>query len=131
GKLHQVLVRNFANGFARKGIVKAFDLASRTPINRDMPWWSLPETMRAAALVALSATPAVRAEAEAIFARCWNAFGSYYVRPQIGFCAVQCLDRDGEIAPAIPATPDADPGYHTGLSLLGCLPWLDANAGAA
>ena len=31
------------------GICKSYDLVSRRPPNTDMPWWSLPETMRAAA----------------------------------------------------------------------------------
>ena len=28
--------------------MKAYDLIGRKPINDDMPWWNLPETMRAA-----------------------------------------------------------------------------------
>jgi hypothetical protein len=32
--------------------------------------------------------------------------------------AIQTLTIEGTVSPAIPATTDADPGYHTGLSLL-------------
>ncbi|MFA6931970.1 MAG: AGE family epimerase/isomerase, partial [Lentisphaeria bacterium] len=40
----------FKLGFAPAGgIVKSYDLLARKPINDDMPWWSLPESMRAAA----------------------------------------------------------------------------------
>src|SRR5690606_18756591 len=52
--LQSILQRNFENGFNRSvgGIVKSYDLVGRRPINGDMPWWNLPETMRAAALAA-------------------------------------------------------------------------------
>ncbi len=42
--------RNFTNGFSHKsgGIIKLLDLKTRETINGEMPWWSLPETMRAA-----------------------------------------------------------------------------------
>jgi hypothetical protein len=32
--------------------------------------------------------------------------------------AVQTLDKNGQPVDIIPATPDADPGYHTGLSII-------------
>lgn len=124
--LWQVLDRNFDNGFSGLGLIKAFDLAARKPINTDMPWWSLPETMRAAAHMLLMGEAAVHGRAEAVFNQCWAAFIKGYVNPELGFSAVQCLAADGSVAPVIPATPDADPGYHTGLSLIGCLPWLDS-----
>ena len=53
--LPDVLERNFANGFHPNGlgIAKGVDLLTRDVIHSDMPWWSLPETIRAA-LEALS-----------------------------------------------------------------------------
>ncbi|EIQ00410.1 N-acyl-D-glucosamine 2-epimerase [Opitutaceae bacterium TAV1] len=128
--LRSVLRQNFANGFsdAGFGIVKSYDLAARRPINRDMPWWSLPETMRASALGAMTAGDSVeRTTLEDIFRKCHDVFVTHYLRPERGFMAVPCLDAQGRISAAIPATPDADPCYHTGLSLLGCLPWLESN----
>ncbi|EIQ00429.1 N-acyl-D-glucosamine 2-epimerase [Opitutaceae bacterium TAV1] len=131
-RLRSVLRQNFANGFAGSGIVKSFDLRARRPINTDRPWWSLPETMRAAALGALTLDAADDGEAaverralESVFIQCWNAFAGHFVQRERGLLAVQCLDAEGRVARAIPATPDADPGYHTGLSLIGCLPWLN------
>ena len=32
--------------------------------------------------------------------------------------AVQTVDEEGRPVDVIPATPDADPGYHTGLSII-------------
>ena len=45
--------------------------------------------------------------------------------------AAQTLDADGRCVDRVPATPDADPGYHTGLSLIDCLQRLDASPGGS
>ena len=121
--LGRMLRRNFANGFApsKLGMVKTFDLVARRPINTDMPWWSMPETMRAALYCGEEAAPEERPEFTRIFADCYGAFLQHYVRPERHSLAVQTLGADGQPAAVIPATPDADPGYHTGLSLLDCL----------
>lgn len=114
--LRTVLTRNFHNGFSGRGIFKAFDLVARRPINTDQPWWSLPETMRAAALAWTSAPLFARRELEEIFSGCWAAFRKNYLRGK--FHAAQCINAQGNVVQAIPATPDLDPCYHTGLSLL-------------
>ncbi|MFH1569857.1 MAG: hypothetical protein ABIL09_17825, partial [Gemmatimonadota bacterium] len=116
-----ILARSFANGFqpGPGGICKAYDLVARQPRNRDMPWWSLPETMRAALLGWESVEDdAARRACLATFAACHNAFLGHYVRPDVHLMAVQTRGPDGRVSDAIPATADADPGYHTGLSLL-------------
>ena len=53
-----------------------------------------------------------------IWRDCHNAFVENYLRPEVHLMAIQTLAIDGTVSPAIPATADADPGYHTGLSLL-------------
>ncbi|MEC7841396.1 MAG: hypothetical protein VX911_00830 [Candidatus Latescibacterota bacterium] len=101
------------------GICKSYDLVSRRPTNTDMPWWSLPETMRAAAHCAgLAADDETRKSCLRVLAGCHNAFVQHYVRPDVHLMAVQTRSADGAVSPAIPATADADPGYHTGLSLI-------------
>lgn len=122
-----VLERNFENGFSREeiGLCKAFDLVSRTPMNDDMPWWSLPETMRAAVEAWAVAPRAVQPRFAAIAARCSNAFMRHYIRPDRWLMANQTVDVRGNPVPRIPATPDADPGYHTGLSLIDAMQLLD------
>ncbi|MEW6752170.1 MAG: AGE family epimerase/isomerase, partial [Candidatus Latescibacterota bacterium] len=110
----------FALGFrpAQGGICKSVDLVSRRPQNTDMPWWSLPEAMRAAALCwRVSGDP----EHLRILSACHNAFVRHYVRPDLHLMAVQTRNGRGEPVPVIPATADADPGYHTGLSLIDVL----------
>ena len=118
--LPEILKQNFANGFPPKafGLPKAFDLISRKVVNPDMPWWSLPETMRAAAWARQIVPPEERLPFETMVAECSNAFVGNYVRPDLNLMAVQTIDKDGAPVDVIPATPDADPGYHTGLSII-------------
>jgi hypothetical protein len=120
--LPRIFLKNFANGFARAGaggIVKAFDLVSRTPINSDMPWWSLPETMRAGAeLLLLAPQEPRRDEILQAIADCSNAFVRNFVNPKVHLMAYQTVNAQGKPVEVIPATPDADPGYHTGLSII-------------
>jgi len=125
GDLRRVLKRNFSNGFTGLGLMKAFDLSARMPINSDLPWWALPETMRAAALALPTAPADEKQELVEIFLRSWEAFAGRFVRKEYHLLPVPCLDQWGNESKAIPAVPDGDPGYHTGLSLLACLPALN------
>ena len=90
-----------------------------------MPWWSLPETLRAA----LGACRVVAADRRPRFVeiarKCSNAFLSNFVRPGLHLMAYQTIDSDARPIDVIPATPDADPGYHTGLSIIDYLDWLE------
>jgi hypothetical protein len=84
-----------------------------------MPWWSLPETIRSAAFCWRESNEAdVRRACLGTWRDCHNAFVENYLRPEIHLMAIQTLTIEGTVSPAIPATADADPGYHTGLSLL-------------
>ena len=116
----KILSRNFDNGYipGPKGISKAFDLAGRCHLNTDMPWWNLPETIRAATLCLDSATgEQERSTCLSIIQSCHNAFREF-TRPDLHLMAYQTRDAEGQPVSVIPATADADPGYHTGLSLL-------------
>lgn len=116
-----VALRNFANGFSEqgRGICKAFDLVSRRAVNPQMPWWSLPEAMRAAAeALAWPQEGRVRESLWAMFRGAEGALLNGYIREELSLMATQCLEPDGTIADAIPAVPDADPGYHTNLCLI-------------
>jgi len=129
--LPRVLVQNFGNGWNARagGIFKAFDLVSRKPINGDLPWWSLPETMRAAVLCrALAADQTEQPLCLDIAAKCSNAFLTKFVNRNVHLMAYQTRDENGRPIDVIPATPDADPGYHTGLSIMDFLDALDEPA---
>lgn len=115
-----LLLRSFANGWrpAAGGICKTVDLLTGVPEDDAMPWWSLPETIRAAL-----AAWRVAGEGEAgraclaALAEAHNAFVTHYVRPETYLMAVKVRDSRGEVVDEMPAYPDADPGYHTALSL--------------
>ena len=115
----------FSIGFASApgGVIKSFDLVSRKSVNTDMPWWSLPETIRAAALCYKYTCDD---RCIAIMRKCLEAFFDKYVRYDIFQMAVQTRNSRGEAVAVIPATPDADPGYHTNMSLIDALPVVKA-----
>jgi len=78
------------------------------------------------AALALPTAPAdEKQELVEIFLRSWEAFAGRFVRKEYHLLPVPCLDQWGNESKAIPAVPDGDPGYHTGLSLLACLPALN------
>lgn len=117
-----IMKQNFENGFLGKGINKAFDLASRKPLNTDLPWWNLPETMRTAAFCKhIVNDQADILMCDRVLRECHNAFVRYFVRPDLHLMAYQTITEAGEPVDVIPATADADPGYHTGLSIIDML----------
>lgn len=122
-ELPEVFLGAFANGYRPgvNGICKTFDLAGREPVNDDMPWWPLPEAMRAAVLLKqLAPEHPRRAELEAAAETCGRAlFGAF--RSPVAGLFYQTRNARGEPAAVVPATPDADPGYHTGLCLIDVL----------
>ncbi|MCF6175877.1 MAG: AGE family epimerase/isomerase [Victivallaceae bacterium] len=109
----------FALGFNPQaaGICKAYDLKSRNVINSDMPWWSLPETIRAATLLTKFSSEA-ETEAMRVISDASNAFMNKFINPEVHLMAWQTRNIAGNPIELIPATPDADPGYHTGLSII-------------
>ncbi len=123
GIMPSLLRHLFGYGFqdGPGGICKAFGLLRRTVLNAEMPWWSLPETMRAALYCWNVADTAEKPACLDVLRACHNAFIRHYVRPELHLMAVQTRNARGEVVDSIPATSDADPGYHTGLCLLDCL----------
>jgi hypothetical protein len=85
------------------------------------PWWSLPETIRAAAK---GFARTKNAELLAIWHAAHEAFFTHYWRASPPL-AYQTRNLDGPVD-YVPATPDLDPAYHTGLSFLGAIEAIDA-----
>ena len=114
--LERVLTASFDKGFTGPGIALTVSIASGQAQSPYCPWWSLPETIRAAALAHARTGSA---ESLRIWQAAHQAFFEHYWRgtPPIAY---QTLTRDGP-ANFVPATPDLDPGYHTGLSLLAAI----------
>ncbi len=115
-RLERILVSSFDKGFIDPGLVLTVSVSTAESQSPYCPWWSLPETIRAAALV-----HARNGSAESL--RVWKkahaAFFEHYWRgtPPIAY---QTLTKEGPMD-FVPATPDLDPGYHTGLSLLSAI----------
>ena len=119
--LERVLITSFDRGFSGPGIRLLVSAATGRPLSAFCPWWPLPETIRSAAL-AHAATGSPDAM------RIWKAADARFLEgywrgdPPIAY---QCLTPDGPVD-YVPATPDLDPGYHTGLSLLAAARIADA-----
>ena len=131
-RLPDVLFANFENGFRSdvEGITKTVDLVRRDPVDPTLPWWSLPETMRAAAQVladhsGLDGSASVRERCLSVFAVCHNALVRRYLVPGNPPLWVQTRSADGRIVDVVPACPDVDPGYHTNLSIIEALRLFD------
>lgn len=111
----RLLADTFAIGFSKKaqGVIKSYDLIAKEAINSDMPWWSLPETIRAAAENELFCNT----DQSEIISLCSKALWEKFTIPECGYFAWQTRNSDGIPSAAIPAVPDLDPGYHTNLAL--------------
>jgi hypothetical protein len=115
-RLVEVLLRALEVGLQGPGIALSVSAQSGARVAPYFPWWPMPEAMRACALGhrltgdARLLAPWQRADA---------AFFENYWRGDRGF-AYQTRTVEGPVD-YVPATPDLDPGYHTGLSLLAAI----------
>ncbi|HEV2518423.1 MAG TPA: hypothetical protein VGV07_24465 [Devosia sp.] len=114
--LETILISSFDKGFVGPGVRLVVSAASGAPISPYCPWWSLPETIRSAALCHERSHSA---ESLRVWRKADEVFFRDFWRPGTGI-AYQCLTDEGPID-YVPATPDLDPGYHTGLSLLAAI----------
>lgn len=119
----RIVAAAFRAGLSGPGLRMTVDLRSLEPVSRHCPWWSLPETIRAAAL-AYEQTGS--ANMQQIWETAHDAFFTHFWRadPPIAY---QTLTAQGP-EDFVPATPDLDPGYHTGLSLLAAVEVADRQA---
>ncbi|WP_108459006.1 hypothetical protein [Devosia naphthalenivorans] len=115
-QLEAVLLASFAAGFHAPGIRLAVSAATGEPTSPYCPWWSLPETIRSAALChERTGNPQVLD----VWRKAHAAFFETYWRGELAI-AYQTMTAEGPVD-FVPATPDLDPGYHTGLSLLAAI----------
>ena len=128
-ELPRVLISSTGLGWnaAFGGLHKAVDNATGAVLNDEMPWWSLPETMRAAARSAEVAEDAATADRCLELLRlCHNAyFGRYLNRDKMLFPFQTISGSSGEVVDKVPAVPEGDPLYHSNLALLDMLTVLD------
>ncbi len=123
--LPEILIGAVKAGFneQHEGIFKAVNNRTGVILDDDMPWWNLPEAMRAA-LFAGEATPCpdTRQECLAIYAKCHNAYFRHYLNPEMMLFPFQTRSgKSGDVLDRAPAIPEGDPLYHSNLSVLGIL----------
>ncbi len=120
--LVSILVRSLELGLQGPGIALSLSAKSGVAVSPYYPWWPMPEAIRACAL-GLSLTGDTRLIE--LWRRADDAFfTNYWQTPRR--LAYQTRTIEGPVD-FVPATPDLDPGYHTGLSLLAA---VNAIAGA-
>ncbi len=109
------------------GLFKAVDTQTGQVINDDLPWWNLPETMRAAAWCAkVTADEKTRDACLEVLTRCHNAYFSQYPnRANMLFPFQTISGATGQVVDKAPAVPEGDPLYHTNLALLEMLDILE------
>jgi hypothetical protein len=119
-RLADILIASYRVGVRGPGLALYISAETGKPLVPWFPWWSLPEAIRAAAL-AYERTR--RADMLEIWRDAHNAFFGNYWRgePPVAY---QTLTEQGPVD-HVPATPDLDPGYHTGLSLLSAIGAID------
>lgn len=114
--LQRILLASFNAGYDSAGIHLTVSVATGKPISPYCPWWSLPEAVRAAALLyertgSTTALWVCETASTTFFDRFWRG------EPAIAY---QTMTAEGAVD-YVPATPDLDPGYHTGLSFLAAI----------
>ena len=119
--LQDILATSFELGFSPPGLRLSVSLGDGATLNDKCPWWSLPEAVRSAALV-YRLTGDERAFD--VWRRSHDAFAKDYWRDDASL-AYQTRTEAGPVD-YTPATPDLDPGYHTGLSFLSAIETIDA-----
>jgi mannose/cellobiose epimerase-like protein (N-acyl-D-glucosamine 2-epimerase family) len=124
-ELPRLLVIAGQRGFnpSHPGLYRAVDTRTGEPINSDMPWWNLPETMRAAVRAyEVCGEPPLRQQCLDLLVRCHNAyFGRYLNRDNWLFPYQTISGETGQVVDKVPAVPEGDPLYHANLSLMDML----------
>lgn len=117
-KLGSVLTRSLQVGMQGPGIALYLSAKTGQPLSPYFPWWPMPEAVRACSLAIHLDDSLVddSLELQHLWQRCDDKFFTNYWQADRGF-AFQTRDVSGPVD-FVPATPDLDPGYHTGLSLL-------------
>ncbi len=133
--LPQILFSAFESGFNPRlgGMHKAVDNRTGELIDASMPWWNLPETMRAAILAAKSShEEETRDQCLRIFTKCHNAYFSRYLNTENLLFPFQTrCGETGGVLDAAPAVPEGDPLYHTNLCVLEIVSALRGNSFAS
>jgi len=101
------------------GIVLSMDAETGAVLNGNCPWWSSFETARTFAEMYLaSGDEAGKRYCAAQIKSYIRCIEEVYLKPSLIGIPVQAVSISGDVARVIPATPDIDAGYHTGMPLI-------------
>jgi hypothetical protein len=105
------------------GMYRAVNNRTGEPVMNNMPWWNLPEAMRAAIrAVEAASDEETRDGCLEAFRICHNAyFGRYLNREKMLFPYQSISGATGKVVDYAPAVPEADPLFHSSLSFLDML----------
>jgi hypothetical protein len=101
------------------GIVRSMEAATGSALEAHCPWWSSFEAARTfAEIYGRSKSPEERRTCVDRIRSYLDCIQKAYIAPSSIGVPVQTLSSEGSVLPIIPATPDIDPGYHTGIPLI-------------
>jgi hypothetical protein len=118
----RLLIKSFELGYNAelRGLHKLVDNRDGAPLNDDLPWWNLPETMRSAVRAhAISTDEAQKQRLLEITRVCSNDYFEFYINPDNTLFPYQTRSgQSGGVIDVAPAVPEGDPLYHTNLALI-------------
>ncbi|HUX22537.1 MAG TPA: hypothetical protein VMW69_14960 [Spirochaetia bacterium] len=124
-ELLRILLTAYDTGYDHKhgGMLQAINPLNGDVLNNDLPWWCLPEAMRAALYAYEAAEEAeLRTRFLVIFTTASNDYFSYYPNPAAGLFPFRTRSGDtGEVRNFMPVVPEADPLYHSNISFIDML----------
>ncbi len=124
-EMPRILLRACQAGWnhTHHGLHKGVDAATGAVVIDDMPWWNLPETMRAAVRACeVAPDEPTRAQCLEWFRLAHNAYFEHYPNRHMMLFPYQTRSgATGQVVDRVPAVPEGDPLYHTNLSLLDML----------
>lgn len=128
-EMPRLLIKSCQLGWntTHRGLHKAVDTRSGNVLNDDMPWWNLPETMRAAVRAyEVAGDEQTRRQCLSLLRDCHNAYFEKYLNRDNMLFPVQTISgATGKVVDKVPAVPEGDPLYHTNLALLEMLDVLE------
>jgi mannose/cellobiose epimerase-like protein (N-acyl-D-glucosamine 2-epimerase family) len=128
-ELPRILLQAVALGYNPRhpGLFKGVNNRTGEPMNTEMPWWNLPETMRAAVRAyAVADSESIRIRCLEAFRLCHNAYFSHYPNRDNLLFPYQTLDgHTGKVLDVVPAVPEGDPLYHANGAFLDMLEVLE------
>ena len=112
-KIETILINSLKLGLKKQGIPLFISSETGKATSPYFPWWTLPESIRACAI---GTHLGMNTEIFQLWKKIDKTFFSNFWQAN-KFYAYQTINIDGPVD-YVPATPDLDPGYHTGISLL-------------